>query len=431
MSKPPQSIFVLPNIVKFYLARIRERLWIKPLMSCVLSIAAVLVAGSADHMEFASKLPKVSAESLEIILTIMSSSMLVIAMFAVGAMLSAYASASGTATPRAFPLVVADDVSQIALSTFIGAFIFSIVGLAAQLNGYYAGPGRFVLFVITLFVFAIVVLAFVRWVDRIARLGRLGHTIEKVETAANAALQEWAQLPRMGATKVDATVSGFVIYTDEVGYVQNIDFAKLQRLAVQMEGFITVHAVPGMFVTPNIALAEFSDESASNECACIDEIKAAFVIGGERTFESDPRFGMVVMSEIASRALSSAVNDPGTAINIIGSLVRMLVQWYNGCQESSQQQPLFDKVGMPELSVADLFNDAFKATARDGASSVEVGIRLQKAMLALAALGDEEMSKAAKQHSAMAVRYAEKSLLLEEELAAIRTYAKRLADDSP
>lgn len=52
-------------------------------------------------------------------------------------MVSAYASASRTATPRTFPLVVADDVSQNALSTFVGAFIFSAVSLTAVKNDYF------------------------------------------------------------------------------------------------------------------------------------------------------------------------------------------------------------------------------------------------------------------------------------------------------
>ena len=43
-------------------------------------------------------------------------SALVIAVFAVGAMLSAYTSSSNSATPRAFPLVVGDDVSQAELA---------------------------------------------------------------------------------------------------------------------------------------------------------------------------------------------------------------------------------------------------------------------------------------------------------------------------
>lgn len=431
MSHQSRSVFELPSLVRFYLARIRERLWIKPLMSCVLSIAAVVIAGVVDDIDLGMKLPKVSAESLETMLTIMSSSMLVIATFAVGSMLSAYASASGTATPRAFPLVVADDVSQIALSTFIGAFIFSIVGLAAQLNGYYTGPGRFVLFVITLLVFAIVVLAFVRWVDRIARLGRLGHTTNKVETAADEALQEWANLPRMGAVPVDDGHCDSEIYTQEVGYIQNINFEKLQSLAEEADAVITVCAQPGMFVTPNLPLAQFKSNAAS-ECSCVDDIKATFVIGSERTFESDPRFGLLVLSEIASRALSSSVNDPGTAISIIGSFVRMLSRWSESCQKhkaenSDVDKPLYDRVALTDLSVDDLFNDAFSAIARDGADSVEVCIRLQKALVALSSVDNRAMAKAAARLSQLAFRYAEKSLLLDEEIDRVRAYAEPLS----
>lgn len=64
--------------------------------------------------------------------------------------------------------------------------------------------------------------------------------------------------------------------------------------------------------------------------------------------------------------------------------------------------------------------------ARDGAGSVEVGIRLQKAFVALSSIGDEEMAKAAGRLSNLALRYAEKSLILDEELDAVRSYAETL-----
>ena len=66
-----------------------------------------------------------------------------------------------------------------ALSSYIGAFIFSIVALIASENGYYDKAGRFALFALTVMVFAIVIVTFVGWVDRIARLGRLGAIIDK------------------------------------------------------------------------------------------------------------------------------------------------------------------------------------------------------------------------------------------------------------
>jgi uncharacterized iron-regulated membrane protein len=41
-------------------------------------------------------------------------------------------------------------------------------------NGYYGPAGRFLLFIISILIFAVIILNFIRWLDRIARLRRLG-----------------------------------------------------------------------------------------------------------------------------------------------------------------------------------------------------------------------------------------------------------------
>jgi uncharacterized membrane protein len=57
-----------------------------------------------------------------------------------------------------------------------------------------------------------------------------------------------------------------------------------------------------------------------------NDMRKAFVIGDMRYFDEDPRFGLITLS-VASRALSPAVNDPGTAIQIISSYVRLFSLW--------------------------------------------------------------------------------------------------------
>jgi uncharacterized membrane protein len=136
--------------VRFWINRLRERLWVRPLAICGLSIAAVFVAQLVDRTILREVVPEIGQASLETLLSIIASSMLVIATFAVGSMISAYTSASSAATPRSFSLVVADDISQNALATFIGAFIFSVVALTAVENDYFDKGGRFVLFLLTL-----------------------------------------------------------------------------------------------------------------------------------------------------------------------------------------------------------------------------------------------------------------------------------------
>ena len=187
--------------LRFLLNRIGERLWVKPLLVCLLSIAIAFVAQWADQFQIFQKAPEVNTESIEMLLKVISASMLVMAVFAVGSMLAAYQSASSSATPRAFTLVVSDDVSQNALSTFIGAFIFSIVAQVALMNGYYEKTGRFILFIITILVFVLVIISFIKWVDGIARLGRLSTTITKVEKAAGEALRRRKAKPFLGGVK--------------------------------------------------------------------------------------------------------------------------------------------------------------------------------------------------------------------------------------
>lgn len=136
--------------LKFYFRRLCERLWVKPLAVCILSIAAVFIARTADRIGFDQDIPHITLDSIEALLSIMAASMLVIAVFAVSSMVSAYASASNSATPRSFTLIVADGVSQNTLSIFIGAFIFSIVALTATKNDLFRETGLVVLFALTI-----------------------------------------------------------------------------------------------------------------------------------------------------------------------------------------------------------------------------------------------------------------------------------------
>jgi uncharacterized membrane protein len=150
----------------------------------------------------------------------------------------------------------------------------------------------------------------------------------------------------------------------------------------------------------------------------------AFVIGRERLFDDDPRFGLVVLSEIAGRALSPAVNDPGTAIAIIGTLVRLFTHWGRPMEAKDSAAPDFNRVEVPEVLTRDMFDDAFTAIARDGARIFEVAVRLQKAFASLASLSDGAIREAAIHHARIALARSEKALELPEEAAVIRDLAR-------
>lgn len=410
--------------IRFLLNRFSDRLWVKPLAVCLFSIAMAFAAKLADNTALAKLVPTIAADSIETLLSIMAASMLVIATFSVASMVSAYASASSTATPRSFTLVVADDASQNALSTFVGAFIFSIVALTAFKNNYFGTAGLFILFVLTAIVFAMVIITFVRWVDRIARLGRLGSTIGKVEQATADALQRRRATPTLCGVSRQSRAQGRAIFSTSVGYVQHVDIAALQAWAEKVQLRVVVAALPGTFASPDRALAYISNcPSDQPEIDC-KGVAESFQIGEHRFFDDDPRFGLVVLSEIAGRALSPAVNDPGTAIDIVGTLLRLFVLWNQTAAAGDTHTPKYDRVEVPELSIRDMFDDAFTAIARDGAGVVEVSVRLQKALHSLASVGDAPMRDAAEYHGRLALKRAQTAMDITEDLAAVREAAK-------
>lgn len=150
-------------------------------------------------------------------------------------------------------------------------------------------------------------------------------------------------------------------------------------------------------------------------------ISKAFIIDIERAFIEDPRFGLVVLSEIASRALSPAVNDPGTAICVIDSLVRLFSTWADITPDTEIS---YDRVWVPIISIDEMFDDAFNALARDGSGIIEVVLRLQKAFISLTSFDDNTLKQAASTHAFLAYQYAKNGLTLPQEHALLEKHVQ-------
>jgi uncharacterized membrane protein len=342
-------------------------------------------------------------------------------------MISAFAAAGSRATPRSFSLIIADDLSQKALSTFLGAFIFSLFSLIAVQSNFYEANGLLTVFVITVLVISRVVFIFVRWTDSIVRLGRVGTTIEQVEDAAKKALSRRKQSPRMGGQAVQEDVEeGISIFANSIGHLQMINMPSLQSFAESNKVRIMVLMLPGSFIFPNQPIACVHVDVDSTSEFEKQEIQDAFIIGTERTYDEDPCFGLIVLSEIASRALSPAVNDPGTGINVIGSMVRLFSMWLQPNEFDLREGPVYDRVSVPELKLEDMLNDAFSAIARDGAKNIEVGIWLQKGLSSLATIGNPSERTALKNAAQAAFKRAEKSLEFSEDLELLREVVAEL-----
>ncbi|TVQ53800.1 MAG: DUF2254 domain-containing protein [Rhodobacteraceae bacterium] len=382
-----------PSRLLLFAGRLERSLWFRPAVFAALAVAAPALAPLFQPYVPEAAAERVSIEDVDRVLGILTSGMLSVAIFSLGTMVSALQAAASAATPRARALISEDRTAQNAISTFIGAFIFSVFGVVGLVLGLFDAAARVAMFGLTLLLIFAVIVALVAWIRRLTQMGGVHEAVVLVEAATARAFAKVAAAPWFRGRESDGPPEdATAVPAERFGWVQAIDAASLGAIADELDCDLHVAVRPGAAVDPLRPLAHVA---GAVDAACAARIRRAFVIDGSRTFEQDPRFGLIVLSEIASRALSPAVNDPGTAIDVIAAQVRLLAGWsamLKGLEPPGDRPRLF----APPLPVQDAFEDAFRAIARDGAGVVEVGIKLQKGLGALAALDPERYGAAAR-----------------------------------
>lgn len=404
------------------LRQFSRRIWVRATLYSLIAVLTALVASVVSPYIPYDLPAKIGADAVDNILGIIASSMLAVTTFSLSTMVSAYSAATSNVTPRATKLIMEDTTTQTVLSTFVGSFLYSLVGIIALSTGLYGDQGRVILFCVTIFVVIAIVVTLLRWIDHLSRLGRVTETTERVEAAAAAAMRARHKDPYLGGMPYsgmeDIPQTARPIYTSDFGYVQHIDTGALSTIADEGSGRIYVVSIPGAFVTPAQPIAFGDGLGLENQ---EQKIRRCFTIGEVRSFDQDPRFGAVVLTEIASRALSSGINDAGTAIDVIGRAVRLLAIWTE--PPTRDREVSCPNVFVPPIELADLFDDFFLPIARDGASTVVVGIRLQKAFWILSRFSEDGFAENARRHSREALRRAEAALAIDTDRERLRTLA--------
>jgi uncharacterized membrane protein len=103
--------------------------------------------------------------------------------------------------------------------------------------------------------------------------------------------------------------------------IQGLDERTLLALSSTTGGIVEVISSPGDFVVEGSLLLRVCGGTRN-----IDEqaLREAFEMGEERTFEQDPRYAIRLLVDIAIKALSTAVNDPTTAVQALDQIEDIL-----------------------------------------------------------------------------------------------------------
>lgn len=405
----------------FTLLQVRRRLWFTVALYSGLGVAAALVAARFGRYVPSDFPLKLGSDAVDDLLSILASSMLAVATFSLATLVTAYTSVVGAISPHAARLLVSVGAIRNTLATFIGAFVYAMVGIVALHTGYYGAEGRVILFFVTVAVLVGVIVAMLRWIGELSNLGQAGNVIDRVADATAEALRAPLSLRR--AATASPPQDALAVYAERLGYVQNIDIKGLERSARTRGARIFLCVQPGDFVHGGAPLLWASGPPL--DAACVRELHDRVTLGPERTHEQDPRYGMRVLGEIAARALSPGVNDAGTARDVISRAVILLRDWAVGNPVEDAPDAL-EVVTRPALAGRLLLEEAVGPIIQHGAAHPGLQVELQHALAGLAALPDPEIAAAAWQVSRDALAQSSRSIARQADRRRVHEAAMRV-----
>lgn len=381
-----------------------QRLWLRPAIYGAAAVTVVVFASLTDRFFGGFTVIEIAPSVVETLLSIIATSMLSVTIFAVSVMNSAYSAAIGATTPRAFDIIIADNSTKQALSSFVGAFIFAVIGIVGLNFGSFGAAGRVVMFAMTLSVFVWVIGTFIYWIDYVTRLGHMRLTVNKVAANAQRSLTRYLERPVRGATPVDGKthrppLGAAPITLPMGGVVQDVSVSGLLETIESDEINIDIVVRSGSVVGPNDPVCFVSGKVPSPELSA--RIAKCFLVGSNHDVENDPRYALRLMSEIADRALSPGINDPGTANEILDQLVVVFCCAFAAAQKAEPAN-IDDRITMATIEPEQILGAAFDQIARDGAGLVEVAEHLQMALKAIDGSLPQDWREHAKQQARQA-----------------------------
>lgn len=244
----------------------------------------------------------------------------------------------------------------------------------------------------TILVLGVVVWVIIKWIEQLKNMGKAHESIRRVNEETRKAFKSRVILQNFGCHHfISVPQNCCPVLSNKVGYVQNIDIASLAQIAQNLEVEIFVTCEPGDFCHVDKPLLMSSKPLTPEQ---EKSLASTFSIGVQHTFRSDPRYGISVLAAIGSKSLSPALNDPGTAIDVVTNLASVLTYHCELMQEQVQGEKL-KNVYFRKLSSEQIFFQAFYALIKDGIGQPQLILAVKEALLALRQIGDEEFKAAA------------------------------------
>ena len=363
----------------------RSRLWVVPAGGAAAAVLLASLTLSVDHFLLGEEAPLPifvgAADTARSLLSLIGTSIATLTALVLTIVAVVIQLATQDLSPRAVRTFLQDSHSHLTIGMFVTTFTYALVVLQ-QFGRIYADEEDMVASAsVTLgFMLAVVSLGmFISYVDHIVHQSRVTSIIDLIVNETRHAIsQMYPPRDRTADQRAGALPDhdpDQLIRSPQHGVILEIDVTSLVRELARQDAVVVTRPAVGDFMPTGDRLFEVYGGHAIDEGALLATVE----IDAERSIMQDVPFGFRLLIDIAERALSTGVNDPTTAVQVIDQLhdlLRLLGSrtFPNGWHG--------DEEGVPRLFIPQPTWDVFVALAFEeiryhGAGSLQVVRRLR------------------------------------------------------
>lgn len=306
-----------------------------PVLMLLASVAVALVLGEIDSRHLSRPLPWTfgfAPGTASTLLGIIAGATITTAGVVFSLLVVSLQLASGQFSPRVLRGFWRDQFGQVLVGLLLSTFAFCVLALARLDPHAQRAPALTVMFALLLTLASVIFI--VVYLDRISRQQYVGNIVARVAGETLRLVHELPYGPHIGMRVGDAVPAPAVSRLGEPLIVRSAGDGWVQQIsrraviaAAPVGGVVRLETRVGGYLARGTPLASIWPRPADPEAATA-LIRAAAILGPARTMQQDIDFGLRQLNDIALRALSPAVNDPTTAIEValrIGSIMRPLI----------------------------------------------------------------------------------------------------------
>ena len=299
---------------------IRNSIWIFQVLSIAGGLLTVILLNRLDRALGWNV--NLAPDTARTVMGTVAASMFTLVAVSGSAVLVTVQLASAQLTPRIILLVYRSRMRKFCVSAFVFTFTFSVGALVRiddtvpLLTSYVAAYG-----------FLLNLALFLYFVDAMGKTLRPGSALLAVATAGRDVVQSVYPSKLKQEHPVAKPIESLkkdprrLVINEVDGVVLAVDRRGLVSMAESSKCIIALVPQVGDFVAAGDPLFWIYD---GGEDLSAERLRNSVAIGQERTLEQDPTYAFRIMVDIASKALSPAINDPTTAVLAIDQIHHLL-----------------------------------------------------------------------------------------------------------